>query len=128
MTAINYKKLGECHVNLNGHKSGVTTLSFDSDGHRLASGAKDTCIIIWDVVNECGLYRLKAHKSPITRVSFMKSRPNILVSSSKDTYVKFWDLSYQHCFKTLAGHVTEVWDFDLIKNDTILVSHQIRFS
>ena len=32
---------------------------FDSEGHRLASGSRDTNIIVWDVVNECGLYRLK---------------------------------------------------------------------
>ena len=51
----------------------------------------------------------------------MQSRPNILVSSSKDTFVKFWDLSVQHCFKTLAGHVTEVWDFALVRDDAYLV-------
>ena len=27
--------------------------------NRLASGSRDTNIIVWDVVNECGLYRLK---------------------------------------------------------------------
>jgi U3 small nucleolar RNA-associated protein 12 len=52
----------------------------------------------------------------------MQSRPNILVSSSKDTFVKFWDLTVQHCFKTLAGHVTEVWDFAIVRNDAYLVS------
>lgn len=100
----------------------MTTLSFDSNGHRLASGAKDTCVIVWDIVNECGLYRLKGHKGPITRVLFMQSRPNVLVSSSKDTYIKFWDMSYQHCFKTLSGHVTEIWDFNIIKDDSVLVN------
>ena len=52
----------------------------------------------------------------------MPSRPNVLVSSSKDTFVKFWDLTVQHCFKTLAGHVTEVWDFAFVRNDRYLVS------
>ena len=44
-------------VIFNGHKSGVTCLSFDQDGHRLASGSRDTNLIVWDVVNECGLFR-----------------------------------------------------------------------
>ena len=42
--------------------------------------------------------------------------------SSKDTFVKFWDLDTQHCFKTLVGHKTEVWDFVIIKNDTRLIT------
>ena len=50
----------------------------------------------------------------------MPSRPNILVSSSKDTFVKFWDLTLQHCFKTLAGHVTEVWDFSIFLTFKVL--------
>jgi U3 small nucleolar RNA-associated protein 12 len=64
-----FKLSGECGVTLNGHKSGITSLCFDGPGHRLASGSKDTCLIVWDVVNESGLYRLKGHKGPITRVS-----------------------------------------------------------
>ena len=114
---------GECTVTLNGHKSAVTCMAFDSDGHRMVSGSQDTCLIIWDVINEAGLYRLQGHKGPVTNVAFMGSpRSNIVVSSSKDTFVKFWDLNVQHCFKTLTGHLTEVWDFSLIKNDQYLVT------
>ena len=89
-------------------------------GHRLVSGSRDTSVIVWDVINESGLYRLQGHKGPVTNVAFMpttrnqRSR-NVVVSSSKDTFVKFWDLNVQHCFKTLTGHLTEVWDFAIIK-------------
>ena len=42
------------------------------------------------------------------------SQQPVLISSSKDTYVKFWDLDSRHCFKTLVGHHTEVCaSFDL---------------
>lgn len=102
-------------ITFNGHKTGVTCLSFDQEGHRLASGSRDTNIIVWDIVNECGLYRLKGHKGPITSLSFDNER-NVLVSSSKDTLVKFWDLNVQHCFKTLTEHIMEVWDFILVKD------------
>ena len=104
-------------MTLNGHKSAVTCIAYDFDGHRIVSGARDTCVIIWDVINEAGLYRLQGHKGPVTNVAFMKSRSNVVVSSSKDTFIKFWDLNVQHCFKTLTGHLNEVWDFALIKND-----------
>ena len=40
----------------------------------------------------------------------------------QDTFVKFWDLTTQHCFKTLTGHVTEIWDLVLLQEDKILVT------
>ncbi len=112
---------GECEVTFNGHKTAVTTLAFDAAGLRLASGSKDSVLIVWDVVNESGLYRLRGHKGPVTRCRFMRDR-NVLVSSSKDTLIKFWDLDIQHCFNTIPSHMTEVWDFALVKRDKYLVS------
>jgi U3 small nucleolar RNA-associated protein 12 len=112
---------GECLVTFSGHKSAVTSLSFDIEGMRLVSGAKDTNIIVWDTVAEAGLFRLSGHKGPITKCCFLESQ-NILVSSSLDTLVKFWDLDTQHCFKTLVGHRSEVWDMVVMKNDRYLVT------
>jgi WD40 repeat protein len=40
--------------------------------------------------------RLRGHKDQITQVKFL-SKHNILVSSSKDTFVRVWDLDIQHC-------------------------------
>lgn len=68
---------------------------------------QDTEAVIWDVIAEKGLYRLSGHKGVVTEVQFM-NKHNIVVTSSKDTYIKFWDLTTGHCFKTLAGHITEV--------------------
>ena len=45
-----------------------------------------------------------------------------LYYSSKDTFVKFWDLETQHCFKTLVEHRSEVYDFVVVKDDTRLVT------
>ena len=89
--------------------------------NRLASGSRDSVVIVWDVVNECGLFRLKGHKGPVTRCMFMSGR-NVLVSSARDSLIKFWDLDIQHCFPTLAGHVSEVWDFALVRGGEYLVS------
>lgn len=47
---------------------------------------------------------------------------NVLISGSKDSLVKFWDLDTQHCFKTLIGHRTEVWSLTLMKEDRYLVT------
>jgi len=113
---------GESEVTFSGHKNDVNCISFDDDCMRLVSGSNDACIIVWDIVSESGLYKLHGHKGPVTAVKFMQSEKNILVSSSKDTFIKFWDLCNQHCFKTITGHVTEIWDFVLLEQDTLLVT------
>lgn len=56
---------------------------------------------------EVGLCRLSGHRNAITKIAFMSQQP-VLISGSKDSFVKFWDLDTQHCFKTLVGHQTEV--------------------
>ncbi|KAI8582054.1 hypothetical protein K450DRAFT_228806 [Umbelopsis ramanniana AG] len=138
-------KSSTSNVTLNGHKGAVTALSFDADGTRLVSGSKDTDIIMWDVVAEVGQYRLKGHKDQVTQVAFIE-RPNVeintaedadmdadnavtgvsragfVLSSSKDTLLKLWDLSTQHCRETVVGHRTEVWSFAINGKKDIIIS------
>jgi WD40 repeat protein len=45
-------------------------------------------------------------------------RSNALVTSSKDTFVKVWDLQTQHCVQTVVGHRSEVWSFDVNQAET----------
>jgi U3 small nucleolar RNA-associated protein 12 len=66
-------------LTFNGHKTSITSIRFDHDGVRLVSGSKDTDLVVWDLVGECGLFRLKGHKSPISNAIFM-SRENVLIS------------------------------------------------
>jgi U3 small nucleolar RNA-associated protein 12 len=61
------------------------------------------------MVAETGLGRLSGHKGVVTAAVFMKTK-QILISASKDSYIKVWDLDASHCFHTLAAHVTEVME------------------
>lgn len=56
---------GECDVTLSGHKSAVTALRFNASGAQLASGAQDTDIVVWDVVAQVGLFRLRGHHGQV---------------------------------------------------------------
>lgn len=47
-------------------QSAVTSLRYNASASLLASGSKDTDVIVWDVVGEVGLYRLRGHKDQIT--------------------------------------------------------------
>ena len=117
--------LGSVIISFNGHKSGVTCLAFDGSGVRLASGAQDTDLIIWDLVAEVGLFKLRGHKNQITSVHFLEPRRSAdegdgrdgaelldrnsdgilrgsayLLTSSKDALIKIWDLESRHCIET----------------------------
>lgn len=39
----------------------------------LASGSRDTAVIVWDMITESGLFRLKGHKDNITSVRFVEA-------------------------------------------------------
>ncbi|KAG0341393.1 hypothetical protein BG004_006043 [Podila humilis] len=127
-------KTSDVLVTFNGHRSAVTALAFDKSGSRLVSGSRDTDLIVWDVEGEVGIYRPRGHKDQVTSVRFL-SRPSIVdggsghkstdgyvLSSSKDTLIKLWDLSTQHCMETLVAHRNEVWDCDVSADETMLVS------
>lgn len=56
---------GICETTLNGHKGATTTLRFNKIGSLLASGSKDNDIILWDVVGESGIFRLRGHRDQV---------------------------------------------------------------
>ncbi|WVQ82103.1 hypothetical protein IAT38_004231 [Cryptococcus sp. DSM 104549] len=102
-------------VTFNGHKKSITCMSWDLDGSRLASGGTEGEIVVWDRVGEVGLFRLKGHRGPITGLAFVPhpagGHPGWLISTSKDTYLKVWDLGTQHCVHTVVvgrGEVTSL--------------------
>ncbi|KAJ3108737.1 hypothetical protein HDU97_000135 [Phlyctochytrium planicorne] len=103
-----------------GHKTAVTVLTFDRLGERLASGSRDTDLVVWDVLAETGLYRLRGHRDQITGLRFLETPPSDfgkcdhLVSTSKDTMMKFWDLKTQHCVETVVAHRGEAWALELV--------------
>ncbi|KAK4702171.1 hypothetical protein P7C70_g4054, partial [Phenoliferia sp. Uapishka_3] len=131
----------EVLVTFNGHKSAISALTFDNAGTTLASGSKDTDIIVWDVVGEVGLYRLRGHRDQITGLAFIVANqpveettttttddntntgpPTHLLSSSKDTFLKLFSLTTQHCIETVVGHRGEAWSFAYDPSSSVLIS------
>ncbi|KAH7922440.1 WD40 repeat-like protein [Leucogyrophana mollusca] len=114
---------GSVIATFNGHKKAVTALEFDSRGTRLASGSQDTDLIVWDIVAEAGLYRLRGHRDQITAIRFISpselpststgSPSLLLLTTSKDTLLKLWDLTTQHCIQTVVAHRSEIWTMDI---------------
>uniref|UniRef100_A0A182SWA2 Small-subunit processome Utp12 domain-containing protein n=1 Tax=Anopheles maculatus TaxID=74869 RepID=A0A182SWA2_9DIPT len=103
------------------HRSAVSALNFDLLGLKLVSGGLDNDMVVSDVVAQSGKCRLAGHTAPITQACFMQRYHDIVVSSSKDTQIKFWNIETQCCFKTIVDHRTEVWGIVLMRNDDFLV-------
>lgn len=93
------------------HKSAISILRYDEHGLRLLSGSLDTDLVVVDVVEQAGQQRLTGHNAAITDGHFYDRCNNelIVVSSSKDTQIKFWNVETQICFKTIVDNRTEVW-------------------
>ncbi|OMJ17275.1 WD repeat-containing protein 3 [Smittium culicis] len=145
----------------NGHKSAITALSYDSTGTILCSGSRDTDLVLWDIIAETGLFRLKGHKDQITGISFLNkpiptanssSKTNTtfdigdsidslstsnhdltlgafsagekgyLITCSKDTLIKVWDLELRHCIQTVVSHKSEVWSMAICPESKTLIS------
>ena len=113
-------------ISFNGHKSAITQLAFDNAGVRLASGSRDTDIILWDLVAEVGLFKLRGHTDQITSLHFvfpsmellnaagMSDHAGFLLTTSKDSLIKVWDLASQHCIEThVAQSNGECWSLGL---------------
>ncbi|KAI9741106.1 MAG: hypothetical protein M1834_002819 [Cirrosporium novae-zelandiae] len=137
-------RIAEVIISFNGHRSGITTLSFDEVGVILASGSRDTDIIIWDLVAEVGLFKLRGHKDQITALHFIplpaappteadgeieekalttnghvnEDHPGFLLTTGKDSFIKLWDLSSQHCIETHVAQTNgECWAMGVYPDD-----------
>jgi U3 small nucleolar RNA-associated protein 12 len=64
-------KGGAPTVSLMGHKGAVACLANDASCMHLASGGNDTDVVVWDVVAERGLCRLRGHKDAVTALRFL---------------------------------------------------------
>lgn len=66
----------------------------------MASGSKDTNVILWDCVTESGITKLKGHKGPITQLQFWRDSKYI-ISSSLDSTIRIWNMITFDCVHTV---------------------------
>ena len=48
------------------------------------------------------------------------SGSGFIVTASKDSFLKVWDLSTQHCVQTTIAHRSEVWSLDINPEKTLI--------
>ncbi len=77
--------------NLEGHKAGVTAVSFRSDSNVLASASEDGTIKLWGMEEGKTLRSFNAHSPGVTDLAF--AHDGRLVSCGRDRLAKLWDAS-----------------------------------
>jgi len=48
------------------------------------------------------------------------SASGLMLTSSKDTFMKLWDLSTQHCMQTIVAHRSEIWTMDVDRGQNLI--------
>lgn len=113
-------ELGELERTVKGHTNSVLDVDFGGPrgGTLLASCSSDLTIKLWDPSDEYKNIRtLPGHDHSVSAVRFVPSGAagspssgNLLVSASRDTTLRIWDVSTGYCVKTIRGHVDWVRD------------------
>lgn len=92
-------------LNLQGHSSDITTVSFSTTEEEVYSGSFGGTVIIWDLKTQRPISSLKGHMSACTTIaSFPAGAQNYIATGSTDCNVKIWDLRKKACVQTFKGH------------------------
>ena len=90
----------ELETALEGHSKPVNAVAFAPDGITVVSGSFDKQVRVWNVeTGECSV--LEGHEDSVTSVAFNKE---LVVSASRDTLIKIWDVQTKKLLRTLEGH------------------------
>ncbi|EOA82641.1 uncharacterized protein SETTUDRAFT_22619 [Exserohilum turcica Et28A] len=110
-----------CLQTLEGHSSGITSVTFSHDSTRLASASEDSTVKIWDASSGMCVHTLQGHDDAVVSVAFSHDSTR-LASASEDRTVKIWNVSSGMCVHTLEGYSDSVRSVAFSHDSTRLAS------
>lgn len=117
-------ELGELERTLKGHTRAVRGIDYGGpqDNVLLASCSSDLTIKLWNPTDDYKNIRtLQGHDHIVSAVRFMPTG-NLLISASRDTDIRVWDVKTGYCVKTISGHSGWVRDICLSYDGKFLFS------
>lgn len=93
-------------------------------GYRGGGRTIQACLYHCSLSSESNRHnRLRGHRGPVTALRFIapasststssSTSSGFLISTSRDTFMKLWDLTTQHCMQTIVAHQAEIWSMDV---------------
>jgi len=95
--------LGTTRYVYTGHPNSVLTAEWSPDGKRIASGAADRTVQVWDALTGDHVLSYQGHTNTITDLSWSPDGKQIASSSADDT-VQVWDAANGVLVHTYHGH------------------------
>lgn len=112
---------GNAKFRLKGLTDKVNELSFSPNGSRLATGADDNTVRLWNTETGEEVAVMTGHTGSVTGVAYSPDGKN-LVSSSRDGTIKLWDVHAHKETATLTGHQGTVYDVAFSPNGSCFAS------
>jgi len=75
---------------------------FNCVSNVMLSSSADNSIILWDIRTNKAIYKILAHPEPITAIDISPDS-TLILSSSYDGLVRFWDMVKGTCLKTMMA-------------------------
>ncbi|XP_018474525.1 katanin p80 WD40 repeat-containing subunit B1 homolog KTN80.3 isoform X2 [Raphanus sativus] len=94
-------------LSLQGHSSGVDSVTFDASEGLVAAGAASGTIKLWDLQEAKIVRTLTGHRSNCISLNFHPFG-EFFASGSRDTNLKIWDIRKKGCIHTYKGHTRGV--------------------
>lgn len=106
---------------LKGHSDWVRSVAFSPDGKRLASGATDNRVKVWNLADGKELFSFPGHTGFVTTVAF-SPKGDILASASFDKTIKLLEVATGKEIRTLQGHTDYVETLAFSPDGALLAS------
>ncbi|KAJ3277168.1 hypothetical protein HDV01_000220 [Terramyces sp. JEL0728] len=78
-----------------------STIQIHPDGLLLGTGSADSVVRLWDIKSKSVAASFTGHSGAISSISFSENGYHVATGSTKDSFVKFWDLRKLTDFHTL---------------------------
>jgi WD40 repeat protein/serine/threonine protein kinase len=85
------------------HRSWVSAVCLDRDGHHAISGSYDRMVKLWEAATGRCLRTFKGHKAQVTAVG-LNDDGRIAVSGDGDGTLKVWNVTSGRCLHTIKTH------------------------
>ena len=108
-------------IRMSGHEGKINSLSWSSDGKRIASASDDTSARIWNVETGESSMVLGGHEHPVTAIAFHPDNRRVATGSTDDT-IRLWDSMSGSQLRVLLGHIDDVHSLGFRKRGAQLVS------